>query len=149
MVALSSQLRALLFAEAERARIAVAADCAAISRWERPADQLRTLVNVGMLPPHYERIPVEQTYPLDSFPAVAALLRHGRAYVDPDDVASRAIVAHQRYVSHAAVPVDVADRRWGELWVGRRRGTALLTGADIDRLYLVADRLGDALGPHV
>jgi GAF domain-containing protein len=149
MVALSSQLRSLLVAEAERARVAVAADCAAISCWDRPADTLRTLVNVGHLRKGDERFPVDELYPLDSFPAVARLLRDGRPYLDPEDVASAAIAAHQRYGSHAAVPIVVSGDRWGELWVARRPGAAPLTGGDIDRLHLVADRLGDALAAHL
>ena len=47
MAAMSTQLRSLVLAEAERARSAVEADCAAISRWERDTDVMRTLVNVG------------------------------------------------------------------------------------------------------
>src|SRR3978361_2125031 len=75
MVALNTQLRCLLLAEAERARNAVQADCGAISRWERATDVMRTLVNVGTLWPGDERFPEDELYPLDSFPAVAGLLR--------------------------------------------------------------------------
>jgi GAF domain-containing protein len=149
MVALSAQLRSLLIAEAERARIAVAADCAAISCWERDHDILRTLVNVGVLLTQYERLPEDEIYPLDSFPAVARLLRAGDAYLDPDDVASRALAAHQAYVSHCAVPIVVCGECWGELWVGRRTGDQRFTGGDVDCLHRIADRLGDALGPYV
>jgi GAF domain-containing protein len=149
MVALSAQLRSLLIAEAERARIAVVADCAAISRWERSHDVLRTLVNVGVLHPQYDRIPEDEIYPLDSFPAVARLVRAREAYLDPDDVASRAIAAAQEYVSQCAVPVVVGGECWGELWVSRRTGEKRFTGGDVDSLHLIADRLGDALGPYV
>src|SRR3954467_9054130 len=97
MVALSTQLRTLLLAEAERARSAVQADCGAISRWERDLDVMRTLVNVGMLAPGESRFPEDEIYPLASFPAVAALLREGRSYLNPGDVSSVAIAAHQRY----------------------------------------------------
>jgi GAF domain-containing protein len=149
MVALSAQLRSLLIAETERARIAVAADCAAISCWERDTDVLRTLVNVGILLPQYVRLPEDEVYPLDSFPTVAKLLRSRLAYLDPDDLASQALAAEQEYISHAAVPVVVGERCWGELWVGRRSGGQRFTGGDVDSLHLIADRLGDALGPHV
>jgi hypothetical protein len=150
MVALSNQIRALLLAEAERARIAVAADCAAISRWERDADVMRTLVNVGQLLPGDDRFPEDEVYPLDSFPAVAALLREGRPYLNPDDVSSVALSAHHRYHSHAAVPIVVDGARWGELWVSRKKKDAQMLGlGELDRLHLVAERLGDALAPHV
>src|SRR4051794_21192990 len=109
MVVLSSELRSLLIAEAERARLAVGADCAAISHWERDGDILRVLVNVGILRPQYERLPADEVYPLDSFPAVARLLRAQIAYLDPGDVASAALVAGQGYVSHAAVPIVIGD----------------------------------------
>jgi hypothetical protein len=149
MVALSTQLRCLLLAEAERARNAVQADCAAISRWDRGTDVMRTLVNVGTLPLGDERFPEEELYPLDSFPAVAGLLRDGKPYLNPGDVSSAAVAAHQRYGSQAGVPIVVEGERWGELWVSRRLGAQALCFGDLDRLALVADRLGDALGPHV
>src|SRR3954452_19035591 len=145
MVALSAQLRALLLAEAERARAAVQAHCAAISRWEHGSDVLRTLVHVGTLEPGHERFPEDELYPLDSFPAVAALLREGRPYLNPDDVSSVALSAHHRYNSHAAVPIVVGGERWGELWVSRKSGGPMLVGGDVDRLHLIAERLGDAL----
>jgi GAF domain-containing protein len=149
MVALSNQLRSLLLAEAERARATVQAHCASISRWERGSDVLRTLVNVGTLEPGEERFPEHELYPLDSFPAVAALLREGRAYLNPSDVSSAAVAAHQRYGSHAGVPIVVDGERWGELWASRRVGAHPLTEGDLDRLALIAGRLGDALAPHV
>jgi hypothetical protein len=150
MAAMSTQLRSLVLAEAERARSAVEADCAAISRWERDSDVMRTLVNVGELLPGDERFPEHEVYPLDSFPAVASLLREGRSYLNPDDVSSVALSAHHRYHSHAAVLIVVDGVSWGELWVSRKRRDApLLDEADLERLRLVAERLGDALAPHV
>lgn len=149
MVAVSNQLRSLLLAEAERARATVRADCAAISRWERATDVLRTLVNVGALEPGEERFPADDVYPLDSFPAVAALLREGRPYLNPGDVSSAAVAAQQRYGSSAGVPVVVDGERWGELWAARRVGAQPLNEGDLERLTLIAGRLGDALAPHV
>jgi GAF domain-containing protein len=149
MVELSTQLRSLLVAEAERARIAVAADCAAISHWDRDSDVLRTLVNVGALLPGDERFPEDEVYPLDSFPVVAALLRAGRPYLNPGDVSSAAVAAHHLYGSHAAVPVVVDGERWGELWVCRELGAEMLVEGDINSLHLLADRLGDALAAYV
>jgi GAF domain-containing protein len=148
MVLPSTQLRSLLLAEAERARIAVAADVAAVSRWDRAEDAMYTLVNVGSLLPGDERFPESERYPLDSFPAMAALLREGRPYLNPDDVSSVAVAAHHRYGSHAAVAIEVDGERWGELWVARDVGQDPLHGGHVDQLHLVADRLGDALAAH-
>jgi GAF domain-containing protein len=150
MVAMSNQLRTVLLAEAERARNAVNADCAAISRWEHDKDLMRTLVNVGALLPGDERLPEDEVYPLDSFPAVAALLRDGTPYLNPDDVSSVALSAHHRYFSHAAVPITIDGECWGELWVSRKqRDAAMLAPQDLERLRLVAERLADALAPLV
>jgi GAF domain-containing protein len=149
MVVLSAQLRCLLLAQAERARIACDAHCASVSRWDRDTDVMRTLVNVGRLLPGDDRFPEDETYPLDSFPAVAALLREGKPYLNPDDVSSVAVAAHHRYGSHAGVPIVVGGERWGELWVSRRLEATMLTRGELARLQLVAERLGDALAPHV
>jgi GAF domain-containing protein len=149
MIVLTSRLRCLLVAEAERARDAVDANWSAISWWDRAADVLRTLVNTGHLLPGEERFPEDETYPLDTFPAVAALLREGRRYLDPSDVSSVAVAMQQRYGTHAGVPIVVEGERWGELWVARGLGRPALTGVDLDRLELVAGRLGDALAPYV
>jgi GAF domain-containing protein len=148
MVVPSAQLRSLLVAEAERARIAADAEYSAISHWERDTDVLRTLVNAGHLLPGEERFPEDEVYPLDTFPAVAALLRERRAYLNPDDVSSVAVAAQHRYGSHAGVPIVVAGECWGELWAARGIGHPPLTGGDVDRLHLVADRLGDALAAY-
>jgi hypothetical protein len=148
MVVPSSQLRSLLVAEAERARIAVDAECSAISRWERDTDVMRTLVNAGRLLPGDDRFPEDEEYPLDAFPAVAALLRRRRHYLNPEDVSSAAVAAHQRYGSHAGVPIVIDGECWGELWAARGLGHTPLTGGDVDKLYLVAERLADALGAY-
>jgi GAF domain-containing protein len=148
MVVPSSQLRSLLVAEAERARIAVDAECSAISYWDHGTDVMRTLVNAGSLLPGDERFPVDEEYPLDTFPAVAALLRERRHYLNPEDVSSAAVAAHQRYGSHAGVPIVVDGECWGELWAARGLGHAPLTGGDVDQLYLVAERLADALAVY-
>jgi GAF domain-containing protein len=148
MVVPCAQLRSILVAEAERARIAVDGDCSAISCWERDTEVLRTLVNAGVLLPGDERFPEDEVYPLDTFPAVAALLRERRAYLNPEDVSSAAIAAHHRYGSHAGVPIIVAGECWGELWAARSLGRPPFTGGDVDQLHLVADRLGDALAAY-
>ena len=149
MVEMSTQLRCLLVAEAERARIAVDGETCSISRWDRTTDTLTVLVNIGRLGSRYQRFPEDEIYPLDSFPAVAALLRDGRAYLDPTDVSSMALTVQMRYASHAAVPIMVAGECWGELWVCRYLDRPPFTQAHLTQLERSAERLGDALGPHV
>jgi GAF domain-containing protein len=149
MVQLSTQLRSLLLAEAERARIAVDAGCASISRWDRLDDVLAVLINAGHVRNGCERYPQNERYPLDSFPAMAALLRERRAYMDPDDVSSMALTAQMGYATHAAVPILTGGACWGELWVCRWGGRPPFTRVDLAQLKRVAERLGDALGPYV
>ena len=143
--ALTRELRTLLITEAERARIALDADGAAVSWWDRDEDVLRTLVNVGVLAEGRERFPADEAYPLDSFPTLAALLRTRESYLNPGDVSSLAVAASERYGSQAGVAVVVEGEVWGELWAGRRIGGRELTGLDVDRLELAAGRLADAL----
>jgi GAF domain-containing protein len=145
MVVPCTQLRSVLIAEAERARIAVGAECSSISRWERDAGVMRTLVNAGWLLPSDERFPKDEIYPLESFPAIAELLRERRAVLNPADVSSAAVAAQQRYGSHAGVPIVVDGECWGELWAARGLGHPPLTRGDVDQLRHVADRLGDVL----
>jgi GAF domain-containing protein len=149
MVELSTQLRCLLLAEGERARLAVGGSTCSISRWDRVPDLMTVLVNVGHLSAGYSRFPEDEMYPLDSFPAVAALLREGRPYLDPDDVSSMALTAQMGYATHAAVPIVVEDECWGELWVCRYPPSRPFTRADVDGLLRAAERLGDALAPYV
>lgn len=142
------ELRALLAAEAERTLDALGAACAAVSRWERDRGRLRTLVNAGALVAPGERAPAEEVYPLDTFPAVDALLRFGRPYLDPADVASAAVLAHMRFGSQAAVPLIVEGRVWGELWAASELGGRALTADDIVALAARAEAVGRLLAVH-
>jgi hypothetical protein len=142
---LNRELRTLLITEAERARIAIDADGAAVSWWNRDEDVLQTLVNVGMLAGDAQRFPADESYPLDSFPALAALLRTRESYLNPGDISSLALAACDRYGSHAGVVIVVEGEVWGELWAGRSIGRGDLTGVDVDRLELAAARLGDGI----
>jgi GAF domain-containing protein len=150
MLTLTSELRCLLIVEGERARHAVDARSAAISHWERAGGLLRTLVNVGDLASSpYQRFPDDEVYPLDTFPAVAALLLRGEAYLNPEDVSSESLAVYSRHGSHAGVPVRVEGRMWGELWVARSIGAGRFTEHDLEQLQRVSARLGDGLARHV
>jgi GAF domain-containing protein len=146
MLTMSPELRCLFIVEAERACAAVAARTAAVSRWDRKDGVLRTLVNVGDLEgTPYERFPTDETYPLDTFPAVAALLLRGEAYLNPVDVSSESLALYSRHGFHAAVPILVENEIWGELWAARPVGAGRFTDVDVDRLDRVAARIGDGL----
>jgi GAF domain-containing protein len=142
------ELRSLLAAEAERALRRLPAGSVAISRWQRDTDCLHTLVNVGRLLAGEESFPGDEQYPLDTFPAVAALLRFGRPYLDPGDVASLAVLAQMGYHSQAAVPVIVEGRVWGELWAATGAPDRHLTVDDIFALAILADGGGRVLAAH-
>jgi GAF domain-containing protein len=133
------ELLAQLADQAERVLHALGATSAAVSRWERERGVLRTLVNVGDLASEDEAFPEEELYPLDTFPAIDALLRFGRPYLDPPDLASSAVLAHLRYGSQAAVPVVVDGRVWGELWVAAGLGGRSLTADDLVALARSAE----------
>jgi hypothetical protein len=148
MLTMTSELRCLLIVEAERACAAVDGRTAAVSRWERADGLLRTLVNVGGIEGRYERFPADETYPLLTFPAVAALLLRGEAYSNPEDVSSESLAVYSRHGFHAGVPIVVDGAIWGELWAARPIGAGRFTGVDVDQLHRVAARLGDGLAAH-
>jgi GAF domain-containing protein len=139
------ELLALLAEHAERALHDLDAACAAVSCWERDEGVLRTLVNVGELASADEAFPADELYPLDAFPATDALLRFGKPYLDPSDVASSAVLAHMRLRSQAAVPVVVDGRVWGELWVGVGLGGRVLDPGDLVALVRCAEAIGRVL----
>jgi GAF domain-containing protein len=148
MLTLTPELRSLLVAEAERARIAIDADFAAASYWDRAAGALRTLVNVGMLNQGEQRFPESELYPLDAFPAMAHLLRTGTPYLDPQDVSSAAVAAQQQYGTQAGVAIVAEGVVWGELWAARVVGGAPLGHADVEQLTDIAGRIGDAIAGY-
>jgi GAF domain-containing protein len=139
------ELRALLADHAERVRHTLQVACAAVSCWEREPGRLRTLVNVGVLASPDEAFPADEVYPLDTFPAIDALLRFGRPYVDPPDVASSAVLARMSFGSQAAVPIVVEGRVWGELWAATEAGGRTLRADDLAVLTRGAEATGRAL----
>jgi len=142
------ELLQLLADRAERVRSSLDAACAAVSCWERDADRLRTLVNVGELDTEDEAFPAEEVYPLDAFPSTRALLHHGRPYMDPQDVSSTAVLAHMGLGSQAAVPVIIDGRVWGELWAATAAGGRTLGADDVVALTRGAEAVGRLLAEH-
>jgi GAF domain-containing protein len=144
-----SELLHLLADRAERVLHDLDAACAAVSCWERERGVLRTLVNVGDLAGEDEAFPEAELYPLDTFPAIDALLRFGRPYLDPPDLASTAVLAHMRFGSQAAVPLVVDGRMWGEVWVAAGLGGRALTPEDLVALAHGAEAIGRLLAGRV
>ena len=73
------RLEEVLELAAERALEASGGSSMAISRWDRNAGVVRTLVNVGELGPGEERFPQDETYALNEYPSVAGVIREGRS----------------------------------------------------------------------
>jgi GAF domain-containing protein len=136
-------LIALLAEHARRAIDATGVTAAAVSYWDREDGTMRTLVNVGALHASEAAFPADELYPLDAFPAVAALLRFGRPYLDPPDVSSSAVLAALCHRSQAGVPIVFEGTVWGELWTAS--GKRALTAQDLPALSACAEAIGRML----
>jgi hypothetical protein len=132
-----------LYRLAERARRYCVVDSASLSAWEPLERCVKTLVNAGRLAGEQERWPENEVYPLDSFPAVAALVEQRRPYIftpdEPGDVASQALAAGLQKKSQAGAPVMLGDRLWGQLWIATHRTGRALSEADGRRLEAAAE----------
>jgi GAF domain-containing protein len=137
------ELIAVLAEHARRAMDAAGVTAAAVSSWDRGSDTMRTLVNVGVLHESEAPFPIDEAYPLDAFPAVAALLRFGRPYIDPPDVSSSAVLAALCHRSHAGVPIVLDGTVWGELWIAS--GERAPAAQDLPALSAGAEAIGRML----
>jgi hypothetical protein len=106
---------------AEDARRALSASSAAVSVYEPEDRRLRTCVNVGALAAGEAAWPGDELYPLTEYPAAAGLVAQRRAYAfglgNGCDASSRALAQRLGRRSQLAVPIEVGDRVWGELWL--------------------------------
>ncbi len=112
---------------AEQALTALGAASLSISRWERDEHVLRTLINVGELPPGEQRWPESDDYEVSSDPSVIALLQHGQPYVHAIDdhhldPACQDYLIQAGIESEVAVPVMFDGAMWGEIWASGRAG---------------------------
>src|SRR5689334_14690672 len=107
---------------AEEARRALGGSAASISRWERDAGVLRTLVNVGELGPGEVERPDDEVYPVTDWPRTIALVDQGRGYVvtdtDPPSPERDLLYVNGRG-SGVSTAIHVEGRVWGELYVAR------------------------------
>ena len=109
---------------AETSRRALDAAALSISRWDRESGVLRVLVNVGLLGPGEQRIPVDETYSLGDLPAMTALVEDRQSFVSvADDGTPEARQLSVRDKDSAlSVPIIVEGRVWGEVWAARALG---------------------------
>ena len=122
---------------------------ASIGVWEREEGLLRTLVNAGALSASERARPVDEVYPIDAFPALAAVLRHSVPYCfgpgDVVDVSSASLAASLEKESQAGAPIRCGGKVWGELWVATRAGQRPLRAADLPDVTAAADEIGRML----
>ncbi|WP_426561664.1 diguanylate cyclase domain-containing protein [Angustibacter sp. McL0619] len=114
----------LLAVPAEFAMLAIGADTASLSRWERDRGIMRTFVNVGAGIDPARRQPTDEAYEVATDAALSRVLTGGPSCystASPDlHESARALLAVSHNESALSLPLQVDDRLWGELWVGRR-----------------------------
>jgi diguanylate cyclase (GGDEF)-like protein len=135
---------------AEEARRAIGAASLAVSRWERDANLLRTLINVGTLGPSGERFPAHETYEVREGSNLERLLLRGRPYFsavdDPAaDPASVELLRASEKDSEVAVPIVVEAESWGAVWAATAPGEPRFRGADVRFLEAIAGQLAVAI----
>jgi diguanylate cyclase (GGDEF)-like protein len=131
----------------EEVRRIVGAASAAVERWERDADQLRCLVNVGDLAPGEVTFPTDETYSLADYVQIRRTMLTGLPYLcrvgDPTaDKEAVALVESLGKQSSAAVPVYVDGRIWGQLWFATDHGEPPFEPRDLEMLMAVASLMG-------
>ncbi len=112
-------------------------------------DQFCDLVNVGELDPDQVTFPVNQYYPLDSYPAAAARLLSHRGYLSTDTLAvvTEYIEANPDVVpaSFMGVPIVAGGRVYGELFITRGEGEPGFAGEDLELAMDLATVLGSRI----
>ena len=122
-----------------------------ISRWEREADVLRTMINVGDLGPGEERFPDDEIYQLAEDPAARARCSQtGNAYFNAVDDPDVDPAARRRLRRSARSPTS-ACRSWSRARPGARSGrpprpAAALPGEDVRFLEAIAGQLAGRSG---
>jgi diguanylate cyclase (GGDEF)-like protein len=143
----SRDTRELMRVALEEARRIVGAASASVERWEREANQLRCLVNVGLLSPSEEMFPEDEVYPLADFAQARRTMLTGLPYIhrvdDPTaDVDALNLLRELGKYSSAAVPIYVDRRIWGQLWFATDHGEPPFQAGDIEILMAVATLMG-------
>jgi len=135
------------FAEHVRAELGVCT--LAISAFDGTGNELRTLVNTGVLGPGEEPRPAYERYPLRLFPAAAALVHERSPYAvsaaEPGDPASHTLAVALMKTSQSAAPIVVDGEVWGELWAGSTADGLPLTTSELPLITWSAGRVARLL----
>ena len=140
-------LQSLAFGAATEVAAIMAAASAHITLIE--GDSFRDFVNVGHLDPGQVNFPVDQIYPLDTFPAAAERLSSHRGYLSSDalEVVTE-YLEHQPLASPSSflgAPIVAQGRVFGELFLCRQPGEPEFTTEDLE----LAVDLGTVLGARI
>jgi diguanylate cyclase (GGDEF)-like protein len=146
----SGRLGDVLEVAAEEARRALGAASVAISRWDRGAGLVRTMVNVGHLAPWEERRPTAESYTIPDRPQALERLHdhatHIAAVDDPHgDSAEVALLRRLGKESSAAQAIVVDGVAWGELYATTAPGEPRFSLADAPFLSAVTSFVGVAI----
>ena len=144
-------LAEVLEVAAEEARAAIGAASLSVSRWEREAAVLRTVINVGELGPGEERYPAAEVYPLSDDRTAELLIVEGLAYFNSVDTHGVDPIAVDRLVrlgkeSEVGVPILVEGEAWGEVYATTAPGQPHFRGEDVRFLEVIAGQLAVAIG---
>ena len=139
----------LLTDAARAARMALGGSSVSVSRWERGAGQVRTLVNEGDLAGWERERPTDEVYSIRRDPALTELIVDGRAYVvvagETSDAATDALLRGADKSSAIDLPIVVEGHVWGDLWVARALGLEPYTTKDLDYGTVVAAQIATAI----
>jgi diguanylate cyclase (GGDEF)-like protein len=136
---------------AEAALEALGAASLSISHWDRPRDELRTLINVGELGPGEERRPRDEIYLLSDYPELLEMLLRGRphraAVDDPDAERHEVQLLHELgKASSVAVPIVFGGESWGEMYATRAYGRPPFAERDVRFLEAICGQVAAAVG---
>ncbi len=145
------ELEEVLEVAAEEARAAVNAASLSVSRYEREAGMLRTIINVGALGPGEERYPADEVYPVVDDQVNQRLFHDGVSFFNSIDdgqapLWSVALLKRLRKESHVGVAILVEDVVWGEVYATTAPGQPRFRGEDVRFLEAVAGQLALAIG---
>ena len=147
----AADLEEVLEVAAEEARAAIGAASLSVSRWERDAAALRTIINVGDLGPGEERYPANEVHPLSEDRAAERLVLEGQPYFNSVDAQTIDEVSMHRLrrlgkESEVGVPILVVGEAWGEVYATTAPGEPRFRSEDVRFLETVAGQLAVAIG---
>ena len=136
---------------AEEARAAIGAASLSVSRWEREAAALRTIINVGDLGPGEERYPPAEIHPLreDRRPSGSCwrVSPTSTRSTRPRSTRCRSCgCSRLGKESEVGVPILVEGEAWGEVYATTAPGQPRFRSEDVRFLETVAGQLAVAIG---